>query len=339
MSFYDGKTVLVTGGTGMIGQPLVKLLQAAGASVRVASLDNASRAPEGAEVVRCDLREFSNCVKVCAGIELVFHLAGVKGSPAMTARRPASFFVPTLSFGLNMMEAARRAGVERYLLTSSVGVYAPAEVLEEDSVWETRPSPNDRFAGWAKRMCELQADAYRIEYGWDGVSIVRPANVYGPFDNFDTANAMVIPSLIRKALEADGELDVWGDGSPVRDFIFAGDVARGMMFAVENGITEPLNLGSGAGATIREAAEIVAANIGKPLTLKWDVSKPAGDKRRIMDTRRAESHGFKPQVSLEDGIKQTIAWYRDNARLADERYNPFTDPDLVPAAEGRGLVR
>jgi GDP-L-fucose synthase len=203
VSFFSGKTVLVTGGTGLIGRPLVELLIAAGAHVRIASLDNPARAPQGTDFRRVDLREFGECLRVAEDCQIVFQLAGVKGSPAMTARRPASFFVPTVTFNTNMMEAARRQGVERYLFTSSIGVYAPAEVFHEDDVWKTFPSPNDRFAGWAKRMGELQAEAYRIEYGWDKISIVRPANVYGPYDNFDPANAMVIPSLIHRAVSGE----------------------------------------------------------------------------------------------------------------------------------------
>ena len=199
MSFYKDKSVLVTGGTGLIGRPLVEMLIAAGAKVTVVSLDDPSRAPKGCTFVKADLREFNGCMDVCKDKEIVFQLAGVKGSPAMTAKRPASFFVPTMQFSINMMEAARRSGAERFLFTSSVGVYQPAEVFYEDSVWTTFPSPNDRFAGWAKRMGELQAEAYKIEYGWDKISIVRPANVYGPFDNFDPENAMVVPSLIRLA--------------------------------------------------------------------------------------------------------------------------------------------
>ena len=173
MSFYQGKNILVTGGTGLIGRPLVDQLIQAGANVTVVSLDDPSRAPEGVRFVRADLREFSNCMEVCEGRDIVFQLAGVKGSPAMTAKRPSSFFVPTIQFSINMMEAARRQEVERFLFTSSVGVYSPAEVFYEDDVWKTFPSPNDRFAGWAKRMGELQAEAYAIEYGWDKISIVR----------------------------------------------------------------------------------------------------------------------------------------------------------------------
>jgi GDP-L-fucose synthase len=269
-------------------------------------------------------------MEVCKNQEIVFQLAGVKGSPAMTMKRPASFLVPTVTFSFNMMEAARRSGVERFLFTSSVGVYSPAEVFYEDDVWKTFPSPNDRFAGWAKRLCELQAEAYKIEYGWDKISIVRPANVYGPFDNFDPENAMVIPSLIHRALSGENPLTVWGDGSPIRDFIHAKDVARGMMLAVEKGINEPINLGSGAGVTIKQVAEAVAKNVPNgPLKIVWDVSKPTGDKKRLMDMSRAKSYGFECQVSLEDGIKETIDWYLKNKDQISNRYNAFTDKHHV----------
>jgi GDP-L-fucose synthase len=325
MGFYRGKKVLVTGGTGMIGIPLVRMLLEAGASVNVVSLDHPSRVPEGATFRRADLRRLDQCLEICDGVEIVFNLVGVKGSPAMTAKRPASFFVPTILMSVNMMEAARQRGVRRYLFTSSVGVYAPAEVFHEDEVWKTFPSPNDRFAGWAKRMGELQADAYRIEYGWDAISIVRPANVYGPFDNFDSANAMVVPSLIRRAMDGESPLTVWGDGSAIRDFIHARDVARGMMMVVEQGYGQPVNLGSGTGATIKELAETVARLIPGGVELNWDTTKPSGDAMRLMDTARAQSIGFIPEVSLEEGIKETISWYTTHRDAADQRYNAFTD--------------
>ncbi|MGF1623390.1 MAG: NAD-dependent epimerase/dehydratase family protein, partial [Alphaproteobacteria bacterium] len=301
-----------------------ELMVVAGAEVTVVSLDDPSRALPGTRFVRADLRQPDSCLEACQGQDIVFNLVGVKGSPAMTARMPASFFVPTITFSINMMEAARRAGVKRYLFTSSIGVYEPAEVFHEDAVWSTFPSPNDRFAGWAKRMGELQAQAYEIQHGWDKISIVRPANVYGPYDNFDPANAMVIPSLIHRAVAGERPLTVWGDGSPVRDFIHARDVARGMYRVVELGYNQPVNLGSGVGVTIRAIAETVADLVGD-CPIVWDTSKPAGDAKRLMDTTRAESLGIVPQVSLRDGIAETLAWYRANSAVADARYNAFTD--------------
>ena len=326
MNFYENKNILVTGGTGLIGRPLVEMLIEIGANVTVVSLDDPSRAPQGVAFVQADLREFSTCMSICKGKEVVFNLAGIKGSPAMTIKRPASFFVPTITFNTNMMEAARRSGVERYLYTSSIGVYSPAEIFFEDDVWKTFPSPNDRFAGWAKRMGELQAEAYKIEYGWDKISIVRPANVYGPYDNFDPKNAMVIPSLIRRAMDGENPLTVWGDGSPIRDFIYAKDVAIGMMLAVEKGVNVPVNLGCGTGVAIRQAAEIVATIVpGGPIQVIWDTTKPKGDAKRILDMTRAnELLGFIPQTSLSKGIRETINWYQDNRETADNRYNVFT---------------
>ena len=330
MSFYNNRRVLVTGGTGLIGHPLVEMLIEHGAKVTVVSLDDSSRCPDGAVFKKVDLRDFNSCLEVCSNQEIVFQLVGIKGSPKMCAERPASFFVPTITFSFNMMEAARRAGVERYLFTSSIGVYQPADIFREDDVWKTFPSPNDRFAGWAKRMAELQAEAYRIEYGWDKISIVRPANVYGAYDNFDPENAMVIPSLIRRAMEGESPLTVWGDGSPVRDFIHARDVARGMMMTVENEVNVPINLGSGDGVSIREIVDQIVKHLPDEREVLWDTSKPKGDALRLMDMSLAkELIGFKTKISLDEGIKDTMDWFQGNRMDVENRYNVFTEPEFT----------
>ena len=291
---FDGKNILVTGGNGMIGRQLVELLyDITSANIMVADLPNV------------DLRDRKDCKAVCEGQDIVFHLAGIKGSPQTAKNNPSRYFVPMLQFNTNMMEAAFNEGVEWYLYTSSVGVYHPADVLVEDDVWKTFPTEHDTFPAWAKRMGELQSRAYDIEYNWNRCSIVRPANVYGPHDNFGE-HSMVIPSLIKKAKEND-VLEVWGDGSPIRDFIYSEDVARGMLHMVENKVIEPVNLGSGSGISIRDIAKIVAKYFEREIV--WDTSKPMGDMKRIMSTQRAESYGFVPKISLDDGIKKTIDWY------------------------------
>jgi len=322
---FDNKSILVTGGTGMIGQQLVKLLLVRGANIRIVSLDDPSRAHPDTEFLSLDLRYFDQCLEACEGVDMVFNLAGIKGSPAMSARKPASFFVPTLQFSINMMEAARRQGVEKYLFTSSVGVYSPTEIFYEDDMWKRPPSENDRFAGWAKRMGELQAEAYKIEHGWEDVYIVRPGNVFGPWDNFDSKNAMVIPSLIRRVVDGDNPLVVWGDGSELRDFIHARDCARGMIEVVESELRQPVNLASGKGVSIREIVEIIAGMVSPVPELIWDVEKPSGDKKRILSTERAKSIGFCPRISLADGIRETMEWYESNRDIADNRYNSFTE--------------
>ena len=220
---------------------------------------------------------------------------------------PASFSVPMIQFNANMVEAAFNADVDWFLYTSSVGVYHPAEVFEEDDVWKTFPSENDWFAGWAKRIGEMNVEAYVKQNNWNKCSIVRPANVYGPNDNFGKWS-MVVPSLIKKAMEND-VLEVWGDGSPIRDLIYTDDVARGMIHMVENQVTEPVNLGSGDGVTIKEVADIIASYF--QLDIEWDETNPMGDSKRLMSTERAESFGFSPQTSLENGIVKTIQWYKE----------------------------
>ena len=324
MNMFKNRNILVTGGGGMIGRSLVKLLLDKEANITIADLTVPSDLPENVKFLKVDLRYFDQCIQICENRDYIFNLVGIKGSPKMCAEQPVDFMVPMLQFNTNMMEAAHRANVKWYLYTSSVGVYAPAEVFFEDSVWSTMPSPNDRFAGWAKRIGELQAEAYGIQYGKKNISIVRPANVYGAYDNFNPANAMVVPSLIRKAQEND-ILEVWGDGSTIRDFIHADDVALGMIYAVEKQITEPINLGSGKGYTIKEIVEMIVKYSGKELEVKWLIDKPAGDKIRLFDVTKAKSYGINISVSLEEGIKRTTEWYLNNKELLDKRYNAFVN--------------
>ncbi len=326
---FKEKNVLVTGGTGLIGRPLVEQLIDRGARVRIASLDDPTRAHPRAEFHRLNLMYLNNCIDVCQGIDYVFSLVGVKASPAITHSKPASCFVPFLCFNTNMMEAARQCGVKKYLYTSSVAVYGPAEIYREDDAWKTFPSPNDRFGGWAKRMGELQAEAYAIEYGWKDICIVRPSNVYGPYDNFDTNNAMVIPSLIRRAIDGEDPLVVWGDGSPERDFIHAADVARGMILAMEKGFYQPVNLGSGTGVSIRALVEIIVGKLDKKPRVVWDTSKPIGDKKRIFDISRAKSIGFSPSIDIEAGILEVMNWYKNNKAQSLKRYNVFTETNFT----------
>ena len=200
------RKVLVTGANGMIGRQLVRLLKEQGDIVTETDLPD-------------DLRNRDVCKRVCEGQDIVFHLAGIKGSPIRCMESPASFSVPMIQFNANMVEAAYNADVEWFLYTSSVGVYHPAEVFVEDDVWKTTPSHNDWYGGWAKRMGELNVEASMIEYSRSNCSIVRPANIYGKWDVFSD-KATVIGSLINKGYH-DEVLNVWGDGSPIRDFIYS----------------------------------------------------------------------------------------------------------------------
>ena len=325
ISYFKNKKILITGGTGLIGMPLAQMLINLGAKISIVSLDKKPKLNGKFKFLKKDLREFKNCLQICKNQEIVFHLAGVKGSPLMTIKKPASFLVPTVTFTFNMMEAARRCHVKRFLLTSSIGVYAKSKIFHEDSVWKTFPSENDRFAGWAKRICELQADAYKIQYGWDAISIIRPANVYGPYDNFDTKNAMVIPSLIKKIINTKNKLDVWGDGLAIRDFIFSEDVAAAMIHAVYNKINYPLNVGSGNGVSIKKLINsIIKITKKENIKINWQKKKPSGDKIRLMDIQKLKKTGFKNFTPLNLGIKKTVDWFKKNKKFRG-RYNSFTE--------------
>jgi GDP-L-fucose synthase len=325
---FENKNILITGGTGLIGRKLIKILKEKGAKIFIASLDDPKDLNEGnLEFIKTDLRYLDNCIKCTKNMDIVFHLAGIKGSPKMCEEKPASFLTPTVTFSFNMLEASRLNKVKEYLFTSSVGVYSPAEKFFEEKVWETFPSKNDWFAGWAKRLCELQVEAYSKQYNWKTIYIVRPANVYGPYDNFDNESAMVIPSMIKKFLNnKEKEITFWGDGSPIRDFIFSEDVARGMISVMENKFNKPINLGSGIGYSIKDLASTIKKILKSDINIKWDTSKPNGDKKRLMDISNYKKINFELKYSLEDGIKETIEWYNLNLKnTSNWRYNSFTE--------------
>lgn len=330
--FYRNKKILVTGGTGMIGMQLIPILYSMGAEITVVSLDN-FKPYKGIKYVKKDLRLLNNCLSLCKDKDIVFHLAGVKGSPQMNKLKPASFMVPTLMFSVNMMEAARKCGVSRYLFTSSIGVYSKAKKFVESDVWKTFPSENDKFPGWAKRICELQAEAYEIQYNWKAVSIIRPSNVYGPYDNFDENNAMVIPSLISKAIKSKNKkLNVWGDGSAIRDFIHAKDVANAMILAIYKNIRGPINIGSGHKTSIKEIVNIISNNVSNgPLKILWGSDEFKGDDIKLMDIKLAKKNlNFSPDINIKKGIIETIKWYEANVhkKINSRRYNPFIENQL-----------
>ena len=300
--------ILITGASGMVGKHLVDMCLDKGYYVRGTDIRYDNRYDIYAkdfEFYQADLRDFDDCRNVVAGMDVVFQVAGVKGSPKRAAEQPNDYFTPMLQMNTNMAEAARLQGVDWYVYTSTVGVYQPAEVFKEDDVWKTYPSENDKYAGWVKRLGELQLDCFETHYGLKNYSIVRPANIYGEYDEFGEEST-VIASLVKKGYH-DDLLSVWGDGTPIRDFIHAEDVARGILMSYENQITEPINLGSGDGVRIKDIASIVATHYGKEI--EYDTTKPNGDNKRLMDMTRANSYGFYPEVDLETGIKRVIKYY------------------------------
>jgi GDP-L-fucose synthase len=300
--------ILITGASGMVGKHLVDMCLDKGYYVRGTDIrydDRYDTYSENFEFYQADLRDFDDCKNVVVDMDVVFQVAGVKGSPKRAAEQPNDYFTPMLQMNTNMAEATRLQGVDWYVYTSTVGVYQPAKVFKEDDVWKTYPSENDKYAGWVKRLGELQLDCFETHYGLKNYSIVRPANIYGEYDEFGKEST-VIASLVKKGYH-DDLLSVWGDGTPIRDFIHAEDVARGILMSYENKITEPINLGSGDGVRIKDIASIVATHYGKEI--EYDTTKPNGDNKRLMDMTRANSYGFYPEVDLETGIKRVIKYY------------------------------
>jgi len=322
--FFVGKKTLVTGGTGLIGRAIVKYLCDAGANVTSVSLDNLNT-DSRAHHLNLDLTQFSNCLQLTDGIDYVFHVAGIKGSIEVTKSKPANFFVPLLMFNTNVLEACRINKVKKVVYTSSIGAYPSAEIFKEPEVFDPgiEPPPMDMFPGWAKRMAEMQILAYKKQYGLDNFAIVRPCNVYGPGDNFDPENAMVVPSLMSRIANGENPLKVWGDGSAVRDFAYSEDVAIGVIQALISGTNgEFVNLGSGQGYKVRELVETLREIVD--FEYDFDTSKPNGFPKRVMDISKARKLiGYNPKTSLKEGLRKTWDWFLSNRNEFLQRKNYF----------------
>ncbi|KKM20317.1 hypothetical protein LCGC14_1646720 [marine sediment metagenome] len=317
---FKNKNCLVTGGTGMIGRQVVKKLCDMGARVKIASMDNL-KVDSRADHNIVDLTLLKNCLQITQNMDYVFHLAGVKGSPKVTAEQPSSFFVPMLMFNTNVLEACRINSVERVVYTSSIGAYAPARILSEDTAYDG--SPMDTYPGWAKRMGELQIQTYEIQYGLKNFSVVRIGTTYGPGDNFDPANAMVIPSLMAKIMRGDDPVEIWGDGSAVRDFAYSGDIADGIIqVLIANIGSQVVNLGGGQGYSIKQLVGGLHSFL--VFNSAFDPTKPTGVKERILSIELAKKLiGYEPQTSLIVGLVETWEWYSLNREEYKLRKNYF----------------
>lgn len=318
-SFF-GKRVLITGGTGLIGRQVVDLLVKASAKVTIVSLDKLALNAK-TKFIYGDLTDINFCNKITRNKDFVFHIAGIKGSVEVTRTRPASFFVPLLQMNANILEACRVSGVKKIVFTSSIGAYPPAKVFKEDM--GASGEPMDSFPGWAKRMAEKQVEAYKIQYGLKNFAIVRPCNVYGPGDNFDPNNAMVVPSLMYRIYKKENPVIVWGDGSAIRDFAFSKDIAEGIILALYYGTEGSfVNLASGKGHSIKQL--VVALNSFLDFNYEFDPTKPSGFPKRIMDISRArETIHYNPTTTLVQGLKETWFWFIKNQREYLKKKNYF----------------
>ncbi len=297
--------ILVTGGGGFLGSHLVERLVADGEEVFVARrADYDLTRQEDAE------RLFAQ-----AEPELVFHLAAEVGGIGANRANPGRYWYANLMMGANVLEQSRLHGVSKLVVAGTVCAYpklTPVPFREEE-LWNGYPEETNAPYGVAKKSILVGAQSYREQYGLDAIFLL-PANLYGPGDNFDLESSHVIPALIRKMVEADDEVVLWGDGTPTREFLYVEDCADGLLRAAElyDG-AEPVNLGTGVETSIRELAETIAELTGFAGEIRWDTSMPNGQPRRALDASRAEQlFGFRAETPLRAGLEATIAWYRDS---------------------------
>jgi GDP-L-fucose synthase len=309
MTFWDGKRILLTGGAGFLGSAVANRLKDAGAS------EEHIRIPRSKDL---DLRRWENCVKAVKDIDVVIHLAARVGGIGFNRDFPADLFYDNAIMGIQMIEAARLEGVEKFVCLGTVCAYpkfTPVPFSEED-LWNGYPEETNAPYGLAKKMLLVQSQAYRQQYGFNSIYLL-PVNLYGPRDNFDPGSSHVVPALIKKfidAIENDlGVVDVWGTGNASREFLYVDDAARCVVLATEMyNKPSPVNVGVGMETKIREIVSLIADLTGFQGEIRWDASKPDGQPRRCLDVSRAKDEfGFVPTVTLKDGLRRTIEWYRD----------------------------
>jgi GDP-L-fucose synthase len=255
--------------------------------------------------------------------DVIIHLAAHVGGIGANREKPAEFFYDNLMMGVELMHAAWQKGVEKFVAIGTVCAYPKFTPVpfKEDDLWIGYPEETNAPYGLAKKMLLVQAQAYRQQYGYNAIFLL-PVNLYGPGDNFDPRSSHVIPALIRKMLEAqdrgEHEVTLWGDGSPTREFLYVEDAAEGIVLAAEKyNKSDPVNLGSGNEISIKDLAEKIARLTGFEGRLVWDTTQPNGQPRRGLDTSRAaREFGFRAAVDFEEGLRRTIAWYRETRQAA-----------------------
>jgi len=314
MSFLQGRRVIVTGGAGFLGRHVCEeVAKSEPAEVVV---------PRSAEYDlrdRVAINDLLNETKA----EVVIHLAAVVGGIGANRDNPGKYFYDNAIMGIELMEAARVAGVEKFVSTGTICSYPKhtEPPFSEDDLWNGYPEETNAPYGLAKKMLLVQAQAYRQQYGFNAISLL-PVNLYGPHDNFDLHSSHVIPALIRKACEARDagrdHIECWGTGSASREFLYVQDAAKAIVMATEKyNKPEPVNLGTCHEISIKDLVELVCDLCDFPGEIRWDASKPDGQPRRCLDTQRAAAEfGFQAAVSLQEGLKETIAWFQKDRRRA-----------------------
>jgi len=305
MGYWHNRQIVVTGGAGFLGSRVVEKLRRLGA--------NRVRVPRSAT---SDLREREHCRAAVKGADIVIHLAAKVGGIGFNRENPATLFYDNLIMGTQLMEEARLAGVGKFVAVGTVCAYPKFTPVpfNEDDLWDGYPEETNAPYGLAKKMLLVQAQAYRQQYGFNAIYLL-PVNLYGPGDNFDPSSSHVIPALIRKIVEArerrSPSVEVWGDGSASREFLFVDDAAAGIVLAAERyDWSDPVNLGAGREITIKELVETLRDLIGYRGDIVWDATKPNGQPRRCLEVERAAAaFGFRAKTEFTTGLSATVDWW------------------------------
>jgi GDP-L-fucose synthase len=311
--FYKNKVVLVTGGAGFVGTHFVEELLRQGALVRIPVHQRAPIVHDARiETVQADLTQLEDCRRTMRGVRYVFHAAGAVSAAAVTASNPMSAITTNLVLTAMTMQGAWMEGVERFLVfSSSTGYPAADHAITEEEMWTGPTYPAYFGYGWMRRYLERLSEFVASKSSMK-IALVRPTAVYGRWDNFDPITSHVIPALIRRAVEKQNPYVVWGTGDEVRDFLHITDLVRGCLLMLEKHATcDPVNLGYGKVVTVKQIVQIILKAAGhEGAKLKFDTTKPSTIPFRMVDTSKAKRLlCFEPQVTLEDGLTDTVRWY------------------------------
>ena len=308
--FWADKRVVVTGGAGFLGRVVVSQLEKKGCKdIFVPLFKDYNLCKESA--IRRLLKK--------AQPDMIIHLAAVVGGIGANRENPGKFFYENLMMGVQLIEQARLAKVAKLLAVGTICAYPKFTKVpfKEEDLWDGYPEETNAPYGLAKKMLLVQSQAYRQQYGFNSI-FVLPVNLYGPADNFSPSSSHVIPALIKKCCDAmkkgDKSITVWGTGKATREFLYVDDAARGIIAAAEKyNKSDPVNIGAGFEVSIKKLVKLICDETGFKGTVIWDRSKPDGQPRRCLDTARAQkAFGFQAKISLEEGLKQTVKWYKQN---------------------------
>jgi GDP-L-fucose synthase len=311
-TFFENKRITVTGGAGFLGSHLVEKLEKQGCESIFVPV-----------VEKFDLTKEADIIRLYqeASPDIVIHLAAKVGGIGANRENPATFFYDNLIMGVQLFHHAYLNKIEKFVAIGTICAYpkfTPVPFKEED-LWNGYPEETNAPYGLAKKMLLVQSEAYRAQYGFNSIFLL-PVNLYGPRDNFDPRSSHVIPALIKKCMDAiendEDEIEVWGDGSPTREFCYVEDTAEAIALATEKyNKSEPVNIGAGFEISIKNLVHMIAELTGFKGKIKWDTSKPGGQPRRMLDTTKAEREfGYKAKADFNTGLRKTIEWYKEHCR-------------------------